>query len=97
MGHNDFEKLVQIQVEIADQIIAIENEIEYYEKLEKELVLKRDRELHKKALGCKDEQVETEFAIHYIQVKLQQKKELYDHLRKAFQHRSEEYVQTFCG
>lgn len=93
MYNKDFEKLIQIQVEIADQIITVENDIRHYERLEKEMVLKRERELHKNALGFKDEQVETDFAIHYIQVKLQQKRQLYTHLSKAFQHRTKEYVQ----
>ncbi|RXJ00410.1 hypothetical protein DS745_12845 [Anaerobacillus alkaliphilus] len=97
MEANDFDKLIQIQVEIADQILSIENEIKYYERLEQDLVIKRDRELHKQILGCKDEKVETEFAIHYIQVKLQQKRELFHHLTKAFQHRSEEYIETIYG
>lgn len=94
MNSSDFNKLIQIQVEIADQIISIENEINYYEQLEKEMIVKRERELHKNILGFKDEQLETEFAIHYIQVKLQQKKELFYHLKKAFQHRSKEYLET---
>lgn len=93
MENNDFEKLVQIQVELADQILTIENEINYYEKLEGEMITKRERELYKNILGFRDEQVETEFAIHYIQVKLQQKRELFSHLTKAFQNRSQEYLQ----
>nr|MBA5584941.1 hypothetical protein [Anaerobacillus isosaccharinicus] len=97
LQNNDFEKLVQIQVEIADQILLIENEINHYQQLEKEMITKRERELYKNILGCKDEQVETEFGIHYIQVKLQQKRELYHHLTKAFKHRSEEYIQTLHG
>lgn len=95
MENNDFEKLVHIQVEIADQILSTETDISYYEKLEKEMVQKRERELHKNILGYKGEKKETEFAIHYIQVKLQQKRELYDHLTKAFQHRSQEYLRDF--
>ncbi|OIJ13994.1 hypothetical protein BKP35_07245 [Anaerobacillus arseniciselenatis] len=97
MNLNDFDKLVQIQVEIADQILSIENEIQYYEQLEKEMVIKRERELHKSILGYKGDKTETEFAIHYIQVKLQQKKELFSHLTKAFRHRSEEYLQPSCS
>jgi hypothetical protein len=95
--NNDFDKLIQIQVEIADQILAIANEIKYYEKQERDMITKRERELYKHVLGFKDEQVETEFAIHYIQVKLQQKRELYTHLTKAFQHRSDEYLQVLHG
>lgn len=94
MFNQEFDKLIQIQVEIADQIIATKTEINHYDKLEKDMVTKRERALHKYALGCKDEQTETDFAIHYIQVKLQQKKELYKHLTAAFQHRSKEYIQV---
>ncbi len=97
MNQIDFDKLIQIQVELADQILSIENEIQYYEQLEKEMVIKRERELHKTFLGYKGDKTETEFAIHYIQVKLQQKKELFTHLTRAFRHRSEEYVQTSCS
>jgi hypothetical protein len=95
--NKDFEKLIHIQAELADQILTVESEINYYQQLEKQMVIKRERELYKNILGCKDEQVETEFAIHYIQVKLQQKKELFSHLRKAFQYRSQEYLQTLHG
>lgn len=94
MKQNDFEKLIHIQVELADQILTIQSDINYYEKLEKELVTKRERELHKSLLGYKGDKTETEFAIHYIQVKLQQKKQLYAHLLKSFRNRSVEYVQN---
>ncbi|MCT8136949.1 hypothetical protein H1D32_03770 [Anaerobacillus sp. CMMVII] len=92
MESNDFDKLVQIQAELVDQILTVENEITQYQRLERDMITKRERELYKSMLGCKDEQVETEFAIHYIQVKLQQKKSLHDHLTKAFQHRSQEFI-----
>ncbi len=93
----DFDKLIQIQVELADQILSIQNEIQYYEQLEQDMINKRERELHKHILGCKDEKVETEYGIHYIQVKLQQKKDLINHLTKAFHHRSAEYIDTIHG
>jgi hypothetical protein len=94
LEQNDFDKLVHIQVELADQIITIENDIEYYERLEKEMVIKRERELHKSLLCTVDNQTEIDYAIHYVQVKLQQKRELFSHLTKAFTNRTQEYVKV---
>lgn len=92
-----FDKFVQTQVEIADEIMSVEREIEHYTQLEEDMISKRERGLHKNILGYIDDQKETEYAIHYIQIKLQQKKYLINHLKKSFKNRSLEFVQTLEG
>lgn len=93
MGENTFERFIQTQAEIADEILFVERDIQHYSKQEKDLVQMREKQLHKNALGVIKDQKETEYAIHYVQIKLQQKKKLMTHLQDAFTHRSLEYSQ----
>lgn len=84
MGEGYFEKFIHTQVEIADEILLVEKDIDYYLKQEEDLVLMRQKQLHKNALGVIADQKETEYAIHYVQIKLQQKKKSNNTLTRCF-------------
>jgi hypothetical protein len=87
-----FDELLHWQVEIADSIIQVQQEIDKYEELENKL-LKRKEDAHiHYYLGLKNESKEAEYGLHYIQEQIQiKRKELY-YLQEDFQKKIEAII-----
>jgi chromosome segregation ATPase len=87
-----FDELLDWQVELADTVVQLQNEIGKYEEVENHLLKRREKELLHHFLGLKNELKEVEYGLHYIQQQLKEKNNELSYLQEDCQRKVEDII-----
>jgi hypothetical protein len=90
-----FDELLHWQAEIADAIVQLQDEIVRYENLENNLLKRREQALVHNYLGLKNDQQEVEYALHYVQIQLNEKTKELTHLQEDFEQKVDAIISHY--
>jgi hypothetical protein len=90
-----FDELLHWQAEIADAIVQLQDEILRYKNLENNLLKRREQALVHHYLGLKNDLKEVEYALHYVQLQLNDKTKELGHLQEDFEQKVDSIISHY--